>query len=83
MQMVMTSVETQIQFFADWPMSQAKRVTKDNRKNPEYHVAVAIGRLLADKNCPPEKLWPNYVLKELRHDLRMCNFWHHAITILE
>ena len=83
MQMVMTSVETQIQFFADWPMSQAKRVTKNNRKNPEYHFAVAIGRLVADKNCPAEKLWPNYVLKELRHDRRMCNFWHHAITILE
>ena len=24
----------------DWPMSHAKRVTKDNRKNPEYNVVV-------------------------------------------
>ena len=31
MQMVMTSDETQIQVFANWPMSHAKRVTRDNR----------------------------------------------------
>ena len=31
----MTPDETQIRIFADWPMSHAKRVTKDNRKNPE------------------------------------------------
>ena len=42
MQMVMTSDETQIQIFADWPMPHAKRVTKDNKKNPEYHVIAAI-----------------------------------------
>ena len=34
MQIVMTSDETQIQIFADWQVSHAKRVTKDNRKNP-------------------------------------------------
>ena len=34
----MTSDETQIQIFANWPMSHAKRVTRDNRKNPEYRV---------------------------------------------
>ena len=49
MQMVMTSDETQIQIFANWPMSHAKRVTKDNRKNPEYHVVAAIRRLRTDK----------------------------------
>ena len=38
MQMVMTSHETEIQIFADWAMSHANRVTKDNRKNPEYPV---------------------------------------------
>ena len=38
MQMVMTSDETQIQIFANWPISHAKRVTRDNRKNPEYRV---------------------------------------------
>ena len=31
MQMVMTSDETQIQIFVNWPMSHAKRVTRDNR----------------------------------------------------
>ena len=30
----MTIDETQIQIFADWPILHAKRVTKDNRKNP-------------------------------------------------
>ena len=37
MQMVMTTDETQIQIFADESMSHAKRMTWDNRKNPEYH----------------------------------------------
>ena len=40
--MVMTSDETQIQIFDNWPMSHAKRVTRDNWKNPEYHVVAAI-----------------------------------------
>ena len=40
--MVMTSDGTQIQILANWPMSHAKRVTRDNWKNPEYHVAAAI-----------------------------------------
>ena len=34
----MTSDETQIQMFANWPMPHAKRVTRYNRKNPEYRV---------------------------------------------
>ena len=37
-EMVMTSDETQIQILANWPMLHAKRVTRDNWKNPEYHV---------------------------------------------
>ena len=52
MQMVMASDETQIQIFANWPMSHAKRVTRDNRKNPEYHVVAAIRKLRTDTNCP-------------------------------
>ena len=48
MQMLMTSDETQIQIFADWPMSHAKHVKKDNKKNPEYHVIAAIRRLRTD-----------------------------------
>ena len=34
--------ETQIQMFADWSMSYAKRVTLAIGKNPEYHFVVAI-----------------------------------------
>ena len=49
MQMVMTSDETQIQIFANWPMSHAKRLTRDNRKNPEYRVIAAIRKLRTDK----------------------------------
>ena len=41
--MVMTSDETQIQILANWPMSHAKHVTRDNWKNPEYHVVTEIG----------------------------------------
>ena len=46
--MVMTSDGTRIQIFSNWPMSHAKRVTRDNRKNPEYHVVVAIRKLRTD-----------------------------------
>ena len=60
----MTSDETQIQMFEDRPMSHAKRSTKDNRKNPEYHVVVAIWRLRTDKNYPTEKSCPNHVKNE-------------------
>lgn len=63
--MVMTTDETPMQIFADWPMSHAKRVTNNNWKNPEYHVVTAIRRPLTDKNCPApaEKSWPNHVKK--------------------
>ena len=55
MQMVMTSDETQIQIFANWPVSHAKRVARDNRKNPEYRVVAGIKKLRTDKNCPAGK----------------------------
>ena len=64
MQMVMTSDETQIQIFANWPMSHAKRVTRDNRKNPEYRVIAAIRKLRTEKNCPPGESWLNHVKNE-------------------
>ena len=60
----MTSDETQIQIFVHWPMSHAKRVTRDNRKNPEYHVVAAIRKLRTDKNCPTGKSWPNHLKNE-------------------
>ena len=53
--MVMTSDGTRIQILANWPMSHAKRVTRDNRKNPEYHVVLAIRKLRTDTNCPVGK----------------------------
>ena len=49
----------------NWPMSHAKRMTRDNRKNPEYHVVAAIRKLMqTDTNCPAGKSWPNHVKKE-------------------
>ena len=43
-------------------MQYAKRVTKDNGKNPEYHVVAVMRKLQTDKNCPAEKSWPNCVV---------------------
>ena len=45
-------------------MSHAKRVTRDNGKNPEYRVVAAIRKLRADTNCPAGKSWPNHVKNE-------------------
>ena len=53
--MAITSDETQIQILANWPMSHAKRVTRDDWKNPEYHVVAAIRHLQTDTNCPAGK----------------------------
>ena len=64
MQMVMTSDETQIQIFSNWPMSHAKRVTGDNRKSPEYRFVAAIRKLGTDTNCSAGKSWPNHVKNE-------------------
>ena len=54
MQIVMTSDETQIQIFANWPMSHAKRMTGDNGKNQKYHVAAI--RKLRTQTVPQEKM---------------------------
>ena len=63
MQMVMTSDETQIQIFANWPMSHAKRVTRDNRTNPEYRVIAAIRKLRTDK-LSRRRIMANHVKNE-------------------
>ena len=52
----MTSDETQMQIFAHWPMSHAKCVTRDNRKNPEYHnyreiLSTCSVQLIHSKSC--------------------------------
>ena len=81
----MASDKAQIQTFADWPVSHAKRVTKDNRQNPEYRVLVAIRRLVlqlrTDKNCPAEKSWPNHVkmssISDLKKTIRPQNYTKH------
>ena len=54
--MVTTSDETQIQIFANWLMSHAKRVTTYNRKYPENHVVAATRklRMQTDKTVPQE-----------------------------
>ena len=62
--MVMTLGVTQIQIFAKWPMSHAKRVTRDNRKSLECRVVAAIRKLRTNKNCPAGKSWPNHVKNE-------------------
>ena len=64
MQMVMTSDETQTQIFANWPISHAKRATRDNRKGPEYRVVAPIRKLRTDTNCPTGKSWPNHFKNE-------------------
>ena len=64
MQTVMTSVETRMQIFANWPMSHAKRMTRDNRKSLEYRVVEAIRKLRTDTNCPAGKSWPNHAKNE-------------------
>ena len=63
MQMVMTSDETQIQIFANWPLLHAKRVTRDNRKNPEYRVVAVLRKLRTDTNRPAGKLYGLTMLK--------------------
>ena len=45
-------------------MSHAKRVTRDNRENPEYHDVAAIKKLQTDTNCLTGKPWPNHVKNE-------------------
>ena len=83
-QMVMTPDETQIQILANWPMSHAKRVTRDNSKNPEYRVVAAIRKLRTDTNCPAGKSWPNHVknvsINSLPHMYYNCSLF---VTFVE
>ena len=44
-------------------MSQAKRVTMDNRKNPEYHAAAAIRKRRTEKTVP-QKTRANHIKNE-------------------
>ena len=64
----MTSDENQIQILAHWPMSHAKRVTRDNRKNPEYHVAAAISKT-ADRHKLPRKKKTAFSLAENKFEI--------------
>ena len=60
------------QIFRLMTWSRAKRLTEDNKKNPEYHVVAAIKKQLqrTDKNCTAEKSWPNHVKTEQHMDLK-------------
>ena len=69
MQMMMTPDETQIQILANWPMSHAKRVTRDNWKNPEYRVIAAIRKLQT-------KMLPVYV-----GSIFVCGPLHHYVLL--
>ena len=71
----MTSDETRIQILANWPMSHAKRVTRDNWKNPEYHVIAALRNLRTDTNCPAGKSWPNHVKNEQHIEYVSFSLW--------
>ena len=51
-----------------WPMSHAKRVTRDNRKNLEYHVVVAI---TADRHKP--FTGSVFVCGPLHHHVLLCS----------
>ena len=68
MQMVMTPDETQIQILANWPMSDAKRVTRDNWKNPEYRVIAAISKLRPWFSCGTVCLSAVYLTRQW-HDI--------------
>ena len=60
----MTSDLTQIPFFfLDWSMLHVEHVTRNNRKNPEYHIVAAVRQTRADKKCPTEKSCPKNMLK--------------------
>ena len=71
--MAMTSDETRIQILANWPMSHAKRVTWDNRKNPEYHVVAAIRKLQTDRSCVH---WQHFRLRSFASSCLLSSiFW--------
>ena len=74
----MTPDETQIQILANWSMSHAKRVTRDDWKNPEYRVIATIRKLRTDElsrrkiMAKPCKKWA--VVSALHHCLLVFLF---------
>ena len=71
----MTSDEIQIQIFANWPMSHAKRVTRDKRKNPEYRVVAEIRKLWTDSItfCGPLHHYVTIFVRETFEFLKYAN----------
>ena len=51
-------------------MSDAKHTTKDNKKNTEYHVDVAIRRLRIDKTVPPNNHSQTMIIMNTISDLK-------------
>ena len=73
-----------IQIFADWPMSHAKRVTKNYRKNPECHVAATIRPETADRQklSRREKSWSSHVKNAgAAYAIHGCNSWLSVWTL--
>ena len=57
--MLVTSDETRIQTFADWPISRTKRMIKDNRQNPEDVVVPIYEKTAGRQKLPSRNSWPN------------------------
>ena len=57
--MLVTSDETRIQTFADWPISRTKRMLKDNRQNPEDVVVPIYKKTAGRQKLPCRNSWPN------------------------
>ena len=61
MRMVMTSDETEIQIFTDWPSLHARRVTKADRESPELSSRCRDKETADRQTYPAEKSWSNHI----------------------
>ena len=61
--MVMTSDETQIQIFANWPMSHAKRVTRDNSEEKPRISCHCRDKETVDRKTVPQENHGQTMLK--------------------
>ena len=75
---------------SNWPMSHAKHVTRDNRKNREYHVVVAIRKLRTE--TVPQENHGQTMLKNEQHigsftdptstgSIFVCGPLHHYVNL--
>ena len=71
--------QTQIQIFANWPMSLANCVARDNRKSLEYRVVAAIFWTFPIVPCHALCMWHWPIGKDL--DLSFIWGHHHLHTV--